>query len=80
VADSVTVTGDPACAQCGNGIYAEHLPVSVSHFAGSNLNYAFQFYDSTVSVTHSTITDSYEGLYANGPCCGPPRRERRCAA
>src|SRR5206468_9423034 len=66
VADSVTITGDPACPQCGNGVYSEHVPVTVSHFTGSSLNFALEFFDSTVSVTHSTITDSYTGLYAVG--------------
>jgi len=69
VADSVTVTGDPACVQCADGIYSEHVPAFVSHFTGSGLNYALQLYDSTVSVTHSTISNSFEGVYTNGGCC-----------
>jgi hypothetical protein len=73
VADSVTITGDPAgCPQCAEGIYAQHIPGAVSHFTGSNLNYALEFYDSTVSVTHATITDTYEAVYLVGPCCGAP--------
>ena len=70
VVDSVTITGDAACSQCANGIFADRLPVTVSHFTGSNLNYALQLYDSTVSVTHSTISNSFEGVYTNGGCCG----------
>ncbi|HEY6854501.1 MAG TPA: right-handed parallel beta-helix repeat-containing protein, partial [Gemmatimonadales bacterium] len=54
LADSVTITGEPSCQQCADGIFAEHVPVTVSHFTGSNLSFALQLYDSTVSVTHST--------------------------
>lgn len=72
VVDSVTITGDPACPQCGDGIYSERLPVVVSHFTGTGLNFALQFYDSAVTVTHSTIDNSYEGLYTNVGCCGGP--------
>jgi len=74
VADSVTITGDAACPQCGDGIYSEHAPVTVTHYTASGLNYALQTYDSTVTLTNATISDTYEGLYANSPCCGAAPR------
>lgn len=61
--DSVTITGDPACHRCEDGIAFYAAPGTVSHFTGANLANAIRFDYGTGSVDHSTISDAGTGIY-----------------
>ena len=63
IVDNVTITGDPGCTRCSDGLVFYAAPAQVNRLTASNLYNAVQLNYVGGSVTHSHISNVNTGVY-----------------
>ncbi|MFN2570693.1 MAG: right-handed parallel beta-helix repeat-containing protein [Gemmatimonadales bacterium] len=63
VVDSVTMTGASSCSQCTDGISTTGTTVTAARIRADNLDYGIYVADSGLTVTSSSFTNVYQGIY-----------------